>query len=111
MQKHVQLKHKRVLIATGLFAHTRNPNYFGEVMIYVGFACFSGNYSLFGYCLAVWLLLFCPNMVNKDASMCRYPEWPAWAQRTGLLVPWPPALLADVATQALSLRPAQAKEA
>jgi steroid 5-alpha reductase family enzyme len=29
------------LITTGLFAYTRNPNYLGEILLYLSFACMS----------------------------------------------------------------------
>jgi hypothetical protein len=33
---------------------------------------------------AVWL----PNMVRKDRSLARYPEFAGWRRRTALLVPF-----------------------
>ena len=35
----------------------------------------------------VWLGLFSVNMVLKEASMSRYPEWAAYKKRTWWLVP------------------------
>jgi hypothetical protein len=35
----------------------------------------------------VWLGVFLPNMLRKDASMARYPEWAAYRARTWLLLP------------------------
>jgi len=41
----------------------------------------------------VWLELFLPNMLLKEASMSRYPDWTDYYSRTGMLLPWIPALL------------------
>jgi hypothetical protein len=35
----------------------------------------------------VWLGVFVPNMLAKERSMSRYPEWAAYVQRTGFLLP------------------------
>lgn len=97
-QKFYCLKHQkpRSLITDGFFAHCRNPNYFGEVMLYIGYGIWSCNYICIPTFASVWLILFVPNMLAKDASMSRYPEWKAWAERTGLIIPWIPTLLTDL---------------
>ena len=108
VQKYVQLslERPRALITTGLFAHSRNPNYFGEVLIYSGYAVLSGNHTCLPAFALVWLILFVPNIMAKEASMSRHKGWDAWVARTGLIVPWIPAVFADFATQGLSKLPA-----
>jgi hypothetical protein len=34
-----------------------------------------------------WLVMFSTNMVMKEASMSRYPEWASYQRRTWWLVP------------------------
>merc|ERR1712151_477983 len=99
LQKHTQLTHQRprALITTGLMAHSRNPNYFGEVMLYLGFATLSTNCLSFPLFSLVWLQLFVPNMLAKGASMSRHEAWASWQARTGLIGPWLPSLLIDFA--------------
>jgi protein-S-isoprenylcysteine O-methyltransferase Ste14 len=106
-QKYFMLKHQkpRSLITDGMFAYVRNPNYFGEILIYTGFAIWSCNYGVFPQFLFVWLWLFWPNMLAKDASMSRYPEWRAWADRSWMVVPNLFAMVADYCRFCLSTLP------
>jgi hypothetical protein len=39
-----------------------------------------------------WIQVFLTNMVMKEASMARYPEWGPYRARTGMLVPRPWAM-------------------
>lgn len=86
-QKYYTLAARRGLITTGLFSRTRNPNYLGEMMVYGSFAALSMHWAPWAVLAWVWLGLFLPNMLQKDASMSRYPEFAAWRARTGLLLP------------------------
>ena len=81
------------LIDTGLFARTRNPNYFGEVLIYSAFAlaaCGSAEWWPLPWAvnLLVWSVLFVPNWIVKDASLARHAGWAAYRERSGMVVPW-----------------------
>ena len=87
VQKYVQLRAKRGLITNGLFTYIRHPNYLGEMMIYGSFALMAWHWLpvlVLGY---VWLGMFAVNMVMKEASMSRYPEWAAYKKKTWWLVP------------------------
>ena len=86
-QKWFVLKMKRGLITDGFFARTRNPNYLGEMMVYASFAVVAGHWIPWVVLAWVWSGVFIPNMLRKDASLSRYPEWPAYRARTGLLFP------------------------
>jgi protein-S-isoprenylcysteine O-methyltransferase Ste14 len=86
-QKFFVLRARRGLIADGFFARTRNPNYLGEMMIYASFAIVAGHWLPWLVLAWVWLGVFLPNMLRKDASMARYPEWAAYRARTWLLLP------------------------
>ena len=44
--RHFTLRMQPGLIEDGLFARTRNPNYFGELLIYSGFALSAANSPL-----------------------------------------------------------------
>lgn len=88
MQKHVALRLRPGrLVTDGLWARCRNPNYCGELLIYLGFQLLAQHWlpllllsaMVFGY----WV----PQMRRKDASLARYPEFAAWKARTWLFVP------------------------
>eukprot|EP00435_Cladocopium_sp_Y103_P025355 s321_g6.t1 len=53
----LSLERPRKLITGILFAHTRNPNYFGEFMTYTGFAVLSMNWVPLGLFTIAWLNL------------------------------------------------------
>lgn len=87
-QKYFTLRHKRGLITDGLHRYIRHPNYLGEMMIYGSFALMSWHWFpplVLGW---VWLLVFAVNMVMKEASMSRHPEWADYQQRTWWLIPF-----------------------
>lgn len=86
-QKYYTLKYRQGLITEGLFARCRNTNYLGEVLIYSSFAMLTQHWLpfliLFGFVAGI----FIPNMLKKDQSLSRYPEFAAYKERSGLLLP------------------------
>ena len=88
VQKNCMMKYRKGLITNGVFAYTRNPNYLGEIMIYVPYALLASHW--FGW-LVIAVQFFCfflPRMLVKDASISRHPGWDEYARRSGLLIPW-----------------------
>lgn len=75
------------LITDGFFATTRNPNYLGDVAIYVGFAALSMSWIPFVILLLQFLIVFVPGMIRKDKSLSRYPQFDAYKQNTFLIFP------------------------
>jgi len=89
MQKHTSLRLRpRSLITEGLWARCRNPNYLGELLIYLAFALLARHWlplAVLGlFVLAVWV----PNMLRKDRSLARYPGFAIYRKRSWRLVPW-----------------------
>lgn len=86
-QKFYTLRLRPGLIEDGLFSRTRNPNYLGEILIYVSFAILSWHWLPF-VVLAAWVVgFFLRNMWAKDRSLARHPGFAAYKSRTGLLLP------------------------
>lgn len=86
-QKFFTLRVKRGLITDGMHRWVRHPNYLGEMMIYGSFAMMVWHWFPVLVLSWVWLGFFAVNMVMKEASMSRYPEWAAYKKRSWWLIP------------------------
>ncbi len=86
-QKYYTLKYKSGLITEGFFARCRNPNYLGEVLIYLAFAMLTMHWLPFLILGGFVAGIFVPNMRKKDQSLSRYPEFEAYKARSGLIIP------------------------
>ena len=87
-QKYFTLRLQRGLITDGMHRYVRHPNYLGEMMIYGSFAMMVWHWLPVVVLAWVWLGLFTVNMVLKEASMARYPQWAAYKQRSWWLIPF-----------------------
>ncbi len=89
MQKYMWLRLRPgELLTEGLWARVRNPNYFGELLIYLGFGLLAMHplpILLLALFVAVYWL---PNMRRKDRSLARYPGFAAYRARSKLFIPW-----------------------
>lgn len=86
-QKYFTLKYRPGLITEGFFARSRNTNYIGELLIYSGFAL--SSCSAWGW-LGIGLFFaaeFIPNMIRKDRSLSRYPEFESYRKKSGFFLP------------------------
>jgi steroid 5-alpha reductase family enzyme len=86
-QKYFILKHKAGLITDGFFSRSRNINYLGELMIYGGFAMLSVSWWGYLGIGSFFLAAFIPNMLKKDKSLSRYPEFATYKNKSGFLIP------------------------
>jgi len=86
-QKYFTLRARPGLITDGLFARTRNPNYLGEMLVYGSYALLARHWLPWAILGFVWATIFLPNMLMKDQSLSRYPEWAHYRARSGLLFP------------------------
>ena len=87
-QKFFTLRVRRGLITDGMHRYVRHPNYLGEMMIYGSLALLVWHWLPVLVLAWVWLGVFAVNMVLKEASMARYPEWAAYKKRTWWLIPF-----------------------
>ncbi|MBE9213896.1 DUF1295 domain-containing protein [Plectonema cf. radiosum LEGE 06105] len=86
-QKYYTLKYKSGLITEGFFARCRNTNYLGEICIYFGFALLVQHWLPFAILGLFAAMIFVPNMLKKDKSLSRYPEFTEYKTNSGLLLP------------------------
>ncbi|MBE3559361.1 MAG: DUF1295 domain-containing protein [Ktedonobacteraceae bacterium] len=89
MQKYTTLRLKpHSLLNDGLWARVRNPNYLGELLIYLSFGLLTMHWLPIAYLLIVVTVIWIPNMLKKDASLTRYPQFAAYRQKTKLFLPF-----------------------
>jgi protein-S-isoprenylcysteine O-methyltransferase Ste14 len=89
MQKYMWLRlEPGKLLTEGLWSRVRNPNYFGELLIYLGFGLLAMHWLPILLLAAFVLVYWLPNMRRKDRSLARYPEFAAYKSRSKLLVPF-----------------------
>ena len=86
-QKFFTLRVRSGLIKTGFFAYTRNPNYLGEVLIYLSFGLVAKSTYVYGVLGLAWLAAFTPRMLSKDASLSGKPDFAAYERNTYLFLP------------------------
>lgn len=86
-QKFYTLRLQRGLITDGLHRWIRHPNYLGEMMIYGSFALMVWHWLPVVVLAFVWAGVFAVNMIHKEASMSRYPEWADYRKRSWWLIP------------------------
>jgi len=89
MQKYVSLQlQPGQLFTGGLWKLTRNPNYFGELLIYLSFALLAMHWLpiviLLLWVTGYWL----PKMIKKDRSLSRYEKFNEYRRRSKLFIPF-----------------------
>ena len=89
MQKYVHLKlNPGNLIENGMFAKIRNTNYLGEFCIYLGFSLLALDWTPIIVIFLFMILIWIPNMNNKDKSLSRYAEFGYYKKRTYKIFPF-----------------------
>ena len=86
-QKYFSLKYNKGLIVDGLFKYIRHPNYLGEIMLYASYALIVQHWIPWAILVWVWIGVFLVNILQKEASMSRYPGWAEYKKQTGMLIP------------------------
>ncbi len=89
MQKYIELKyHPDHLITDGLLSHTRNINYFGELLIYLGFGLLAMHWLPLLVIALFIIIIWVPNMLKKDKSLARYPQFAEYKRKSKLFIPF-----------------------
>lgn len=89
MQKTIEIELRpRTLIKDKLWSISRNPNYFGELLIYCGFNMLSMHWFPFAVLLLGIITVWIPNMRLKDKSLSKYKEFEEYKKKTSLFIPY-----------------------
>jgi len=89
MQKFIELKYNPGhLVTDGLFSKARNINYFGELLIYLGFSLLAMHWLPIAVISLFIAIVWWPNMLKKDRSLSRYPEFNQYARRSRFFIPF-----------------------
>jgi protein-S-isoprenylcysteine O-methyltransferase Ste14 len=86
-QKYFTLRVKPRLITDGMYRFIRHPNYLGEMLIYGSFALMVWHWFLLIVLTWIWGGVFAVNMILKEQSLSRYPEWQEYRRRSWWLFP------------------------
>jgi steroid 5-alpha reductase family enzyme len=89
MQKYTSLKLRPdELITSGLMKRSRNMNYFGELLIYLGFGMLAMHWLPIVVLALFLIVIWIPNMRRKDRSLSRYAEFEAYKERSTYFLPF-----------------------
>ena len=85
------------LMRTGLWKYTRHPNYFGEIVQWIGIALIAlgvpgGWIGLAGPALIGYLIIAVSGIPPAEKNMQNKTDWQDYAARTSVLIPWKPKL-------------------
>ncbi len=88
---------KKFLISDGIFYSCRNPNYFGEMVIYAAFATLcpgswdnGWSWVPWGHLIFTWSTVFLAQIYMKETSFSRKPGWEEYRSRSWMFLfkPW-----------------------
>lgn len=89
MQKYTELKYNPDhLITDGILSRVRNINYFGELLIYLGFGLLAMHWLPVLVIVIVIVIVWAPNMIKKDRSLSRYPDFVQYKSKSKLFIPF-----------------------
>jgi steroid 5-alpha reductase family enzyme len=87
VQKFFVLKIQKGLIKNGFFGITRNPNYLGEILIYLSFGIVARSNFVYSTLCLIWVVGFGPRIITKDVSLSKKPDFAQYAENSYLLFP------------------------
>lgn len=88
-------ENKGKLMQSGLWAYTRHPNYFGEVLLWWGMWCIAlsvpnGIFGIIGPITITILILKVSGIPMLEKKMAENPEFENYQKRVSIFIPMPP---------------------
>jgi len=84
------LEKNQKLAVSGPYAYTRNPLYFGSLIVADGFCVAAASWWLGLLFFAAFVLIYLPVMEQEAAHLSKlFPDYADYAARVPLLLPWP----------------------
>ena len=71
-----------------MFRYCRNINYLGELLIYLGFGLLARHWIPIACLAAMMIVVWFPNMRQKDRSLSRYPEFESYRKQSCFFIPY-----------------------
>lgn len=83
------------LMTEGLWAYSRHPNYFGEILLWwgIGLMTYGTPYAplgIVGPIVITLLIVFVSGIPPAEKRSRKKPGWKEYAAKTNALLPWPP---------------------
>ena len=89
MQKYSYLKLRpNQLITEGMMKKCRNINYFGELLIYLGFGLLAKHWVPILVLLLFIIVVWIPNIRKKEKSLSRYPNFNDYRKKSSFIIPF-----------------------
>ena len=86
-QRYFMLRERPGLIHDGYNYYTRNPNYFGEIMLYASFNVIVQSNVVWCIYAYMWSVVFMIRMTVKENSLSKKPGYDVLAKRSWFLLP------------------------
>ena len=86
IQKYIRLKYKKGLIDDCMIALNRNTNYFGEMLLYGGFANLANEFTGYMVLLIVWSTVFFSRIYLKEQSLIKKEGYQEYSKKSFLLL-------------------------
>lgn len=80
---------RQKILQTGLWKHSRHPNYFGEIIQWWGIWLLSLDYiAILGPLLISFLIIKVSGIPMLEKKMETYPQWSQYKKSTSILIPF-----------------------
>eukprot|EP00347_Sterkiella_histriomuscorum_P000149 403376983 len=75
------------LINDGFFKYSRNPNFLGEMMLYLSFAGVCNHWLAYAIVIWAWISIMAARIYQKEMSLREKKGWKEYSQQSWILLP------------------------